>query len=312
MRSIDTMHLSRDFMCHQVSAQEINAVIVAEVAAHVDTTTVDMPYDPPSTYGKCLPKDPAAYERTWLATIRAYGLHVWFRQQWLNWEGNEGAPKLTPTTTPAIVLGSNPSAVLNGSDTTSYLGRTYAWIRRHPDFFHSGDIFTPESEPANAGIQPYCHAPCMFASRAVAEQWYRDSMTVDRAAFHSLGVDVKVGYWGLACSQDLVSQATAQAMGVYVTDCYQRTPSTLVSRLTALHDRYGIPVVLGEWGDIWDSGGAVSQEIDNTFATLRTLPFLAGVNYWQGYGELASGDGLIDHTTLTLNPAGKRIAFWFS
>ena len=300
-------------MCHQVSAQQIRAVIAAEVSAHADTVAVDMPYDPASAYVNCAPRDTMGYERTWISTIRAKGLHVWFRQIWLNWEGNYGAPKLTPTTTPAVPVGSDSAAVLDGRDRTSYLAKTYGWIRDHASFFQSGDIFTPESEPANAGIEPYCQAPCMFADRTTAERWLEPSMTVGRVAFRALGLDVRVGHWGLACSTD-VSLSTARAMGVFVTDCYKRSPSTLVEKLTALHDAYGVPIILGEWGDIWDGGQepAMSDEIDQILAAVAALPFVVGVNYWQGYGQTKTGEGIIDRTNLTLNPAGQRVQYWFS
>src|SRR4030081_2604106 len=236
LRSIDNMHLSRDTMCYQVSAATIEAVVAAEARAHADTATVDMPYDDASSYGKCVPRDPLAYERQWITTIRRHGMHVWFRQQWLTWQGNQGAPKLTPTTTPSVRLGEDPAAVLDGRDTTSYLARTYQWILAHRDFFASGDIFTPESEPANAGIVPYCQSPCMFADHAVADRWLADSMAVDRSAFATIGVQVGVGYWGLACTPNVASRATAHAMGVFVTDCYYRSPAVLAAKLTALYE----------------------------------------------------------------------------
>jgi hypothetical protein len=314
VRSVDNMHLSRDTMCHQVSASRIEAVVAAEAQAHADTATIDMPYDAASGYFKCIPRDPGAYERRWIQAIRQAGMHVWFRQQWLTWQGNEGAPKLTPTTQPPIPIGDDPAAVLDGRDTSSYLAMTYRWVLGHREFFASGDIFTPESEPANAGILPDCKAPCMFADRATADRWLADSMTVDRAAFSAIGVDVRVGYWGLACTPDVASPATAQSMGVFVTDCYYREPAVLTAKLTALHAAYGVPIILGEWGDIWDGGHqpAMSAAIDDVCAALASLPFVVGLNYWQGYGESKTGEGIIDRTRLTLNPAGERLRYWFS
>ena len=300
-------------MCYQRSAGQIQAVVAAEVAAHADTVTVDMPYDPASNYRVCTPANPDAYESMWLSIIRAQGRHVWFRQIWNNWEGNFGEPKLTSGTSPAIPIGTDVNAVLNGSDTTSYLGRTYQWILAHPSFFRSGDIFTPTSEPENAGIIPWCTAPCQFPSYAAADAWYRNSMTVDRAAFARIGVNVRVGYWGLTCSSDYLSAATIQSMGVYATDCYFPNPSDVMSHLQWLHNRYGIPIVLGEWGDIWDGGvqPAVASRIDSLYSVLHAAPYVIGVSYWQAYG-VNTGEGIVDHASLTLNVAGQRIQYWFS
>jgi len=310
LRSIDNMHFSRDFMCYQRSAADIQAVVAAEVAAHADTVTVDMPYDDPSNYRVCTPSDPNAYEARWLSIIRAQGRHVWFRQMWLNWQGNYGAPKLAG---PAIPLGTDTAAVLAGTDTTSYLARTYRWILAHPSFFRSGDIFTPESEPENAGIMPACTATCQFSSYAAADAWYAASMLVDRAAFSQLGLSVKVGYWGLTCSSNYLTPATIRSMGVYVTDCYKQTPAELVAKLQWLHTRYGVPIILGEWGDIWDAGvqSAVVARIDGAYSALRQQPYLVGISYWQAY-DGTTGEGLVDHTTLRLNQAGLRIQYWFS
>jgi hypothetical protein len=313
MRSIDNMHFSRDFMCYQRTAAEINAVVNDEVAAHVDTVTVDMPYDSAGNYKNCTPPNPAAYEAEWISIIRAHGLHVWFRQMWNNWEGNYGTPKLTYTTSPAISYGGDANAVLNGTDTTSYMAMTYHFILNHPSFFRSGDIFTPESEPENAGIIPWCTAPCQFPSYAAADAWYYNSMYLDRAAFARIGVSARVGYWGLTCSSNYLSAATIQSMGVYDTDCYFKSASDVVSHLQWVHNRYGVPVVLGEWGDIWDGGNLalLVPEIDSVYSALRQQPYLVGISYWQGYGG-NQGEGIVDKTTMTLNAAGARIQYWFS
>src|SRR4030088_195445 len=117
VKSIDNMHASRDFVCWQQSAAFMASIASAERAANANTATVDTPYDAAGTYHRCSPSSPMAYEAAWVQALRAQGLHVWFRQNWFNWEGGYGAPKLTAATSPAIRLGT-AAGVLNGSDTT--------------------------------------------------------------------------------------------------------------------------------------------------------------------------------------------------
>jgi hypothetical protein len=320
IRSIDNMHASRDFVCWQQPSSFISSVAASERSAGAGFATIATPYDSPSNYHQCSnPKDPVAYEQTWVNAIRAQGMRVWFRQTWFNWEGSYGAPKLTSSTSPSIPLGS-ADAVLNGSDTTSYLARTYHFILDHPALYRDGDIFTPEAEPQNGGIlQSYggCSGPCQFSDWHSFNLWLQDSMKVDSAAFQQIGRRVSVGAWGLPCSNnrwhgaDNIEPLTLAMMGVYVTDCYFRDIPSLLSHLDIVHSSYNIDVVVGEWGEIWDTDQlTTSASISSTLTALRSLSYVRGVNYWQGIGG-GGGEGLIDKTTLQLNANGQQVASQF-
>jgi hypothetical protein len=313
-RSIDNMHAARDYPCWPQSTAFMTSVATAERTAHANYASVPTPYDAASNYRYCTPPDPIGYEQQWVQALRAQGLHVWFRQTWFNWEGSYKAPKLTATTSPAIPLGTAAN-VLNGTDTTSYLAKTYRFILAHPGLYANGDIMTPESEPQNGGIAAswgQCGSGlCQFSGWPRLNQWLRDSMTVDSAAFRHLGLQVTVGYWGLPCSNNRwngvnnIEASTIQQMGVFVTDCYFHDVPTLVSRLQLIHSTYSTNVIVGEWGDIWDDGvqPTTANEISSAMTAVQGLPYVTGFNYWQGWGS-GTGEGLINPTSLKLNASG--------
>jgi hypothetical protein len=313
-RSIDTMHVSRDYMCWQQTPGYM-AVIAADVRSlHTNFSTIDTPYDPVGNYHQCTPKDPIAYETAWVQALRTEGLHVWFRQTWFNWEGSYGAPKLTAATTPAIPLGTK-AGVLDGTDTTSYLAMTYHFILDHPGLYANGDMFTPMSEPANGGVRiGYgCSGPCQFNDWATLNLWLRDSMTVDAAAFYQLGLQVSVGSWGLPCANHkYFEDATIAQMGTFNTDCYFRDPNEVVSRLAWAHNTYHVDIVVGEWGDTWDGGlqPTSARELGSMMTAISRLPYVRGVSYFQIFSG-DQGEGLVDHNTLRLNANGREMMSHF-
>jgi hypothetical protein len=317
IRSIDNMHASRDFLCSQQNPAFMASIAAAERSMNANFATVDTPYDAAANYQRCIPASPLAYETAWVSALRTQGLHVWFRQNWFNWEGSYGAPKLTSSTSHPIALGTAAS-VLNGSDTTSYLAMTYHFILSHRSLYANGDILTPESEPQNGGIlrsAGQCSGSCQFADWQTANRWMRDSMTVDSAALASLGLNVSVGYWGLPCSNNRIGgvnnieASTIAQMGVYDTDCYFQDIPTLSAHLALIHNTYNVNVVVGEWGDIWASGTkpATGLEVTSALTSTSYLTFARGFSYWQAYGG-SGGEGLVDKTTLKLNANGRALA----
>lgn len=310
LRSIDNMHISRDLMCTEQSAAWIYAVVAQEAAAGANTIVVDMPYDDASGYASCPVANPLAYEQEWVNAIRHAHLHVWFRQLWNTWLGIYGRPKLTYGTAPAVPYetGGGADAVISGADSASYLAKTYRFILGHAELFAPGDIFTPAEEPEGGGVAPDCTGPCQFPNPAEFNRFMRDSMAADRQAFASLGVDVSVGYWGVGCANRWLEPATVAAMGVLATDCYDRSAADLQAALTALYAQFGAPVVLGEWGDIWDRGvqPASTNAVSSVFAVLNRLPFVVGFNYWQAAGTIGSED-ILDTGRIALTGVGSTV-----
>ena len=314
LRSIDTMAMSKDRLRAQVSTAAIRQELAADHSTGANAVAIEVPYDPASSYS---PPVTAGYEATWVQTAHALGLHVWFRSHWNSWQGDYGFPVETPTTSPGRALGT-AAAVLDGRDQTSYLGLTYRWILDHPAYFRNGDILTPAAEPENAGIAPYCSGPCMFSSVAVFNQWLQDSMTVDRAAFAALHVKVAVGYWGDSgwlATHGYLTQATVDQMGVLAVDDYLKSPTALVANLNQIESTYRVPIVVGEWGDIWNGGNQALMvaEANATMSAVSHLGYVAGFNYFRditppGY---ITQEGIVNSSTLQLNPAGVAVSRWF-
>lgn len=316
MRSIDNMHLTRDFPCWPESASFIASIAASERAMGADTSVIATPYDAAANYHQCIPPNVEAFEGSWVYALRVQGLHIWFRQTWFNWEGSYGAPKLTANTTPSIPLG-DAYGVLTGTDTTSYMAKTYHFILTHPYLYADGDSFTPEAEPQNGGIRlswgHYDPAMVQFYDWPRINQWMRDSMTVDTIAFRRIGKRVSVGNWGLPCSNyqwggvNNIEPATINQMGTYVTDCYFHDVATVVSSLQWMHDTYRVNVVLGEWGDIWDNNiqPDTAEEIGALLAAVRAQPYVTGVNYWQVIGG-GGGESLVDSSG-QINPSGEAV-----
>lgn len=319
IRSIENGLMSGTTECHQMSEAFVSAVITDERALGANTATVDMPYDDASGYAECQPTDPRAYESVWVDAIHSAGLRVWFRQAWNTWDAYYGEPKLSYTTSPRIPYETAGGAadVLAGRDRNSYLAKTYQFILGHASYFAPGDIFTPASEADGAGIGPNpgcATALCEFPSIPAFNGFLRDSITVDRAAFKQIGVDVFVGLFGTSCEYlDRLEPATVAAMGVVSTDCYVPTATRLQHDLDTLHQTYGVPIVLSEWGDIWD--GAREPETEASVARMLELvvksPFIAGMGYWQGIGG-PGGEGLIGYPTLQITPAGYSLQRWYT
>ncbi len=312
VRSIDTMAMSKDRLRYQVSASSILRELVTDRSTGANTVAIEVPYDPASSYS---PPVSPGYEATWVNTAHALGLHVWFRSHWNSWQGDYNFPKETPTTTPARALGT-AGPVLAGQDLTSYLAMTYHWILNHPGYFRNGDIFTPAAEPENAGIAPYCHGPCMFGSVAIFNRWLQDSMTVDRAAFAKLHVNVQVGYWGNSgwtATHGYLSQATVRAMGVLAVDDYLQSPAALVANLAQIEATYHVPLVVGEWGDIWNGGNQalMGPEVNSVLAAVSRLHYVVGFNYFRDLGY-TQGEGILNPSTLELNSSGLVVAHWFN
>jgi hypothetical protein len=310
IRSIDTMAWSKDHLDGQIPASVIYRLLATDRSAGANTVAIEVPYDSVSSYS---PPVTPGYEATWVDAAHALDLHVWFRSQWNSWQGDYGFAKETPSTNPGRQLGT-AAAVLEGREANSYLGLTYHWILSNPEYFRNGDIFTPAAEPDNAGIEPYCTSECMFSSAAVFNQWLQDSMTVARAAFASEHVDVRVGYWGISgwnATHGLLTFATVRDMGVLAVDDYFKSPQALVANLTLIESTYHAPLVVGEWGDIWDSGdqSLMVPEIDAIMSSVARLDYVQGFNYWRDIGE-TQGEGIVDPTTLQLNLAGLQVARW--
>jgi hypothetical protein len=306
---------SGDRMCWQETPAWITAVAQVDGQTGATHGTVEVPMDNTTAYVACRPAplDPVAYESIWISALRQAGLHVWFRQQWNSWAGSYGARKLTYASRPAVPYETRggASAVLQGQDMSSYLARTYHYILDHPHFYADGDVFTPVGEPQDAGIgQAGCG--CQFPSLAAMNRFLRDSITVDRVAFAKLGVHVLVGLDGTSCDTADLEPATVAVMGAVGVDCYVSSAAELAKDLAFVHNAYHAPIVLSEWGAIFNQGKqpATSRSISSALQAVIGSPFVAGFDYWQSYGG-TSGENVVEAATLTISASGRELQHWY-
>ena len=323
-RCIDTMSRSRD----QVQVQTFKPLIplFCQQIARLGVThmTYAGPYDDETTLGAA-----PGWRDAWVAAIRATGAHIWWRMVWANWQGMFGQPMLTFATTPAIpyATAGGAAAVLDGTDTTSYLARTYQFIVQHPTLFADGDVFAPVSEPSDAGVGPNpAGTPYQFPDLAAFQQFLPAMTTVCTAAFQAIGKQVTVGLYGSGWYDDGVwlPASVAQAVGPFSIDDYTQDPAQMQQNLATLHDAWGLPIWVGEWGaDGETTEDARVHLVDRMMRAIAALPFVPGINYFEAWSYPPqphdpsasnlgpAGDGLLDRDTLAILPHGHMLAAWY-
>lgn len=311
IQSTDTMKWSKDKVEGQKSQTDINSLLATDAKLNVTHVALSTPYDAASAYS---PPAVDGYKMKFVTAIRGQGFKVWHRQHWNAWEGDysdHGFTKITSKTTPSRPLGTAPN-VLNGTDTSSYLYLTYNYIKTHASEYAAGDIFTPVAEPENGGISTA--TTDQFNTRGDFRQFLRDSVTVCNEAFASIGLGGKlfIGFWGNSryTAVNSLDERTVDGFTYLDVDHYQEDPTLMQSDLTTLWNDYGAPIIIGEWGNIWDSDPAANaSRVDSIYAVFAGMPNIHGVNYWDDIG--GSYESLLN-SDFTVKPNGQVVASYFS
>ncbi|MBA2285714.1 MAG: hypothetical protein H0W02_09540 [Ktedonobacteraceae bacterium] len=276
--SIDTMKVSRDTQRHPLSEQEITQIIQLSASLNTNYITVDTHWDYP------------AYMKRWIDAIRATGRHVWFRSHPDKWENNNGTVGImTPE---------------------EYKRVERSFILAHPTYFRLNDIFDACPEPeqghywfARYGNQWTSQAP-NTATKAY-NAFLRETSDVADTAFHEKGIhgvitNLRSTNGFFATHPDVLEKETTSKFGYITLDSYPdestTDPDTAAQayrdELQSIEDIWHLPIVIGEMGY------SNKIEVDDTlqqsvlkaeFATLNSLTYLVGVNYWVGAGTNTSG-----------------------
>jgi len=151
--------------------------------------------------------------------------------------------------------------------------------------------------------------------------WLQDNIILARMAFDSIGVKAQVGFYGTGCgSPYTVNQETANLMEIYATDCYFENVTEVVQHLLTVYETFQVPIVLGEWGDIWAATDTdpvtKAVHVNTLFLELANPPWppgtFKGFNYWRDKGDNHEGAlSPLTNGTYVLNLAGLVIQHWF-
>jgi hypothetical protein len=304
--SVDTMKLSRDTAEYPLPQSEIDQVVNQMASLDPDYITVDSDWEFPT------------YMQEWIQAIRAAGKHVWFRTQPNEWADSFGA---TGIMTPS-----------------QFEADEYSFITAHPSFFESGDIFDPLAEPENGLYWAATYGPNWEwqgepnAATNAFNQFILQTTAVANQAFAADGIsgvitNVRSVDSGTAENPLALYPATVAALGRITIDAYPEGMSTdpsvcaaaWLSVLATVHaTRPGIPIIIGEMG--YSNYEAVTDATQQAvlgaeFASMETVPYLAGVNYWVGPGYVGAGGYtyLLEEVgdTWSPRPAAATLAAFF-
>jgi hypothetical protein len=265
IESIDTMKLSRDEARSSTVSGQI-PFLVGQIAALKPThIALDTPYD----------EEFYPVLKLWVSAARANHLKVWFRGNFSGWEGWFG-----------YVRFANPAI---------HHSLTKQFIISHPDLFEEGDIFTPTPEPENGG---YGDPRKSSTAKQNFLQFLKDSYQNCVESFKSIGKEVSCGYFstnGDIAKYVLDTETIAATGNRIVIDHYVKTSTQLVADIQFLQQKFGVPIVLGEFGaPIPDLQGDLSDVQQNDFIAdvlaklSQVSPPLEGVNYWTAFGGSTS------------------------
>lgn len=272
IRSIDTMKYSRDLARSKRDDQSFGEVIHRQVAAIAETgathVAIATPYD----------EEFIPFLTQWVAAARAEGLHVWFRGNFAGWEGWFEYPKISRS---------------------EHREKLESFISGHSTLFENGDILTPCPECENGGSGDPRNTGDVEGFRTFLVE-ERDTA---QKAFAGIGkkVSVDVQSMNYDVASLIMDQATTAALGGVVgIDHYVEDPVQVSRDVTALAEKSGGKVFLGEYGaPIPDIHGKMSEEeqaewIRISLEELSYNKHLVGINYWVAVGgstEIWKTDG---------------------
>lgn len=305
VKAIDVMHLSKDTMRGQLTQTQINTVVNNLAKFNVTHVALSCPLDEAEDYVD--PAPTAGYLEMWVEAIRTAKLKVWYRQTWLDFEGLYDTIRATPTGTPARPLGIAAS-VLDGSDTTSYLYKTWDYIKTHGSLFEEGDIWAPFPEPENQGVGS--GTSDMFSSHDVLGQFLVDLKSISDDAFethllfrHNQILTGMTSINGGTVETNQVGSSYWTQIGRIAIDHYIPIDNYSSSLDTISTNSGGVDMYIGEWGTTGGSGepetdAERAENIQTVFTTFASKSYLKGVSYWQAVGGVGDApEAILDDST---------------
>lgn len=317
IKSIDIMSRTKDTMRGQVSQANMATICTNLASLGATHIAIACPLDEDADYPN--PQPTAGYQDNWIAAIRAAGMNVFHRGAWLEFEGIYDEPQATPTGTPSKALGVS-ATVLNGTDTSSYLYKTWNYIKTHASRFQAGDIWGPCPEPESQGIG--AGEEDMFSSYTVMGQWLVDHKTVADDAFeNTLGYDEGDIITGMTSinggtvQEDQINDTYWTQIGRCSIDHYVNI-NRYASDLVAIQANAEVDLYINEIGPTAGFGGTLadwlrSDYISSLYAAASGNENVKGVNYWQAVSGQDAFENIMNHTTFTLYDSSKVIEKYY-
>ena len=174
------------------------------------------------------------------------------------------------------------------------------WIANN-NLVQNGDIFTPNAEPQNGGINgvTWCGSPanCQFTGKSDFNIWLQQTHTLADLALKAKGLmGVKVGYYGFDGfitaglgnpdwqGQSQLEPSTIAMMGSVAIDHYPETIGhTLAQDMAYIKQAIGqnTQIVFSEYGTITTSDQSLAASQASAFyQTASEEPNVIGMNYW--------------------------------
>ena len=317
------MKYTKDVMTHQPSDEWINRLVATLKTLNVDYIALAIPMDPSSDYpagGKPFPRDARALTRKWADAVHSQRLHVLWRGTWSGIEGISGFPRLVGAN--RFPPGTGDSAPADGEST--WLGKTYQYIIRNPDFFEPGDIWAPLPERTE-GIFQDKTSFLPFSGASIQTSYvvfFADLKRASEMAFARIG---KAVFTGLTTNNytevesGWLPQSFFEVQGFTVIDYYgdNHTPEEMDRDIRKIYASRKKPVFIQEWSDYWNSKLPQTERtayLNRIYETLRKLAddgVLVGFNYWGGWDHTTESVIAEDRDGIHLNDRGLLLQRFF-
>jgi hypothetical protein len=322
--SVDAMKLTKDVVRSQPSQADINSIVEALAQTQAKYIAISVPLDPSSDYPapKPAPLSAESFTAEWANAIHEHGLKVLWRGTWSGLEGLYDFPKRVGAN--RFPAGNAATAATDNNAT--WLGKTYAYIVSHPDFFRDGDIWAPLPERTEGIFQDGdSFLPYDGGIQANYAFFFNDLKTVSNDAFAEIGKKVITGWTANNFSEvdsGWIFRSVFNNAGLTVVDYYgdgAHSPEQMDAALRSIYAKTGHQVFLMEWSDYWDGSlplGDRQAYLDSMYSEFLKLAndgVLMGFNYWGGWSGAAESILVkIPGGGYRLNTEGQQLAAFFA
>jgi hypothetical protein len=293
VQSVDAMKYTKDVMCGQPTSTFIDSWLDRAVEIGATHVAIATPYQDVTCSGQTI--SAITFTMAWIDQIRDHNLKVWHRHPNLKFEGIYSQTK-----------DRSPDGFRHIKNITDFI----ALDATYPDLIQPGDLFTPEAEPQNGGINGVTtcsQSICMFSSTADFNEWLRLAQLASELALKAQGIPVATtvgdpngvlvgldGFDGFITfgnnnpshlgTSKIEAATVAAKHNIIGIDHYPSGGDTMAIDLEELRDVWpSADVFISEYGTIYSGLTDAQREqlIIDTFDAFVARSWVKGVGYWQ-------------------------------